>query len=168
MPLIVLGLAARDDDAGSWARSCGVRPSRRPLRCCSCSSWACWPPSLCSTTVAQQLQHCNAAHAAVLACADPSRAWTAPSRCPRPSPARSSCPASSASRLWRAGTTRHESFLAILHEQMGVLGLQIWPTGSARGERPPRDLPFGALRGSGGCADRRRRLRTARTSGASS
>ena len=25
----------------------------------------------------------------------------------------------------------------------GVLGLQIWPTGSARGERPPQDLPFG-------------------------
>ena len=39
--------------AGSWARSCCVRPSRRPLRCCSCSSCACWPPSLCFTSVAQ-------------------------------------------------------------------------------------------------------------------
>ena len=29
------------------------------------------------------------------------------------------------------------------HQQMWVLGLQIWPTGSARGKRPPQDLPFG-------------------------
>ena len=30
---------------------CRVRPSRRPLRCCSCSSCACWPPSLCFTSL---------------------------------------------------------------------------------------------------------------------
>eukprot|EP00964_Phaeocystis_antarctica_P098253 scaffold64301_cov53-Phaeocystis_antarctica.AAC.2 len=44
-----------------------------------------------------------------------------------------------------------ESVVACWHNQhreppasrCGVLGLQIWPTGSARGERPPRDLPCG-------------------------
>ena len=93
----------------------------------------------------------------MLACAGASRAWTASSWCPRPSPARSSCPASSASRLWLAGTTRHESLLppADVGAWPPDLASLIctWRTASSRS----------FLRG----ADRRRRLRAARTSGAS-
>ena len=45
--------------AGSWAPSCCMRPSRRPLRCCCCSSRACWPSALCCTAVAERgcVQH---------------------------------------------------------------------------------------------------------------
>ena len=45
--------------AGSWDPSCCMRPSRRPLRCCCCSSRACWPSALCCTAVAERgcVQH---------------------------------------------------------------------------------------------------------------
>ena len=45
--------ARRDGRASSEARSHGVRPSCRPLRCCCCPSRAYWTPPVCCTQVAQ-------------------------------------------------------------------------------------------------------------------
>eukprot|EP00964_Phaeocystis_antarctica_P003990 scaffold2131_cov59-Phaeocystis_antarctica.AAC.1 len=108
MPLIVLALAARDDGAGSWARSCGVRPSRRPRP--------------------------------VLACAGASRAWTAHRDVQ--DPAQLDHRARLHLRVG-CGLLAQPAPRASCTSRCGVLGLQIWPTGSARGERPPRDFPCG-------------------------
>ena len=45
--------ARRDGRASSEARSHGVGPSRRPLRCCCCPSRAYWTPPVCCTQVAE-------------------------------------------------------------------------------------------------------------------
>ena len=131
-----------------WRRRCGLagsavlrrRPSGRPLRCCCCSSRACWPFALCCTAVAERgcIQHkhhgCCWLVLVLVHHEQLHRGVPGPVRLARRARARRQ------GRLCRLAWTPTTPCCS---RTCGVRGLRSWPACSARGERPPRDLSRG-------------------------